>query len=423
MKTRHSILLFTSIVFLASFASIAIYLNFFMAPKIASTIEKNHRQLFQDLDDLTKEIQNTGDLKGTINIFSKDHNLIIDYDSIISHTMLKDYKQRYSDDYYHANAIIEYEGTLFVITAHTKIPARNTTVVTDSIIFSIIRITVVFIIVFWILNLQLISPIVRLQKSIKNYKFGIKPQKSEGKSETDAILNNFVELVEDLEKEKEKQNRIIASISHDIKTPLTAILGYSDRVVNVQLDRERRIEYLEKIHNKALALKDLTDEFDDYLSCNIKCTLKQEEIKLNDFLDALKKDYKDDLEEKNIKLVIESDLDEKTVITVDIAKIKRIFSNTISNSVRFIEKFGKITIKVKDKDPFIEFTVSDNGPGIDDEDNLKRIFEPLFTSDPSRKISGLGLAICKEIVENHGGKIYAQNNEDKGLSIIFTIKK
>ena len=113
-----------------------------------------------------------------------------------------------------------------------------------------------------------------LQKSIKNYKFGVKPTKTQGHTEIDLIQNNFVDLVDALEEEKEKQNRIIASISHDIKTPLTAIMGYSDRLLNSSLDNEKKKSYIEKIHNKSLTLRDLTEEFDDYLSCNIVETLK-----------------------------------------------------------------------------------------------------------------------------------------------------
>ena len=356
MKMKRSALLLITLVFFINFFVVAIYLNFFMAPQINAIIEKNHHDLFDILEELKDEITRTGDLEGTINIFAANKNLIIEYEVANLYAFREDYHANLTNDYYHVNSVFQFEDHLYILTIHSKQYIRSMPIIKDSLRFSAMIISAIFIIVFWVTNKQLVAPIVKLQNSIKNYKFGIKPQKTEGKTETDAILNNFVELVNDLEAEKEKQNRIIASISHDIKTPLTAILGYSERVVNVQLEKERRMEYLEKIHNKALALKELTDEFDDYLSCNIKTTLKQEGVEIGGFLANLITDYKDDLEEKNIKFIIESEVDEKMIMIVDLAKIKRIFSNTISNSVRFIDKFGKITIRVKDEDPFIEFT-------------------------------------------------------------------
>ena len=287
-------------------------------------------------------------------------------------------------------------------------------------IFEIIVILIIILIIFGTTNQKFISPIDKLQKSIKNYKFGIKPSRAEGETEIDIIQNNFVDLVDDLEAEKEKQNRIIASISHDIKTPLTSIMGYSDRLLTANLEEDKKRNYIERIHNKALSLKTLTEEFDDYLSCNIKDTLKREEILVKDFMKQIQSDYKDDLEEKSIKLVIDCKMDDE-VMNVDIAKLKRVFNNVIANSVRFTEKRGKIIIKCKKVERYIEFTISDTGKGVPEKE-LNKIFEPLFTSDPSRKISGLGLSICKEIVETHGGYIYAKNNDIKGLDIIFTIK-
>lgn len=71
----------------------------------------------------------------------------------------------------------------------------------------------------------------------------------------------------------------------------------------------------------------------------------------------------------------------------------------------------------------IRFEIADNGGGVKTETDLKRIFEPLYTTDPSRKISGLGLSICKQIISSFDGRIYAKNNEIGGLSIIFLIPK
>ena len=85
-------------------------------------------------------------------------------------------------------------------------------------------------------------------------------------------------------------------------------------------------------------------------------------------------------------------------------------------------KHLEITIYATKKGNEILFTVSDNGGGVKQED-INKIFEPLYTTDPGRKIPGLGLSICKQIVELHGGNIEAKNNINKGLSISFALKR
>ncbi len=272
-----------------------------------------------------------------------------------------------------------------------------------------------------IVNREVLNPMLNLRSDMRNYRFGVRPKKKKVETEFDELQNSYVALVDNLEEEKQKQNRIIASISHDIKTPLTAVIGYSDRLESANLNEVTRIKYIQKIHNKALNMKEIIEEFDDYLSCNIKYTLKKEKIKVKDFLKDIKNNYKDELEEKNIEFKIETNCSKNT-LTMDIAKIRRIFSNIINNSVRhFGGKKGKITINCFKKGKQFEFCISDNGSGVKEE-HLNKIFEPLFTTDQSRKISGLGLSICKEIIEVHDGEIYAENNQDGGLSIYFTIE-
>ena len=237
------------------------------------------------------------------------------------------------------------------------------------------------------------------------------------------IQNAFVDMVDSLELEKENQNQIIASISHDIKTPLTSVIGYADRLKNSNLSDEKKQKYIDKIYNKALTMKGILEEFDDYQSCNIKETLKLEKVTIKSILEYVKKDFEDELLDKNIKLSIKTNCNEK-FINVDQVKLKRVFSNVITNSVtHFNGKAGVINIDVTSRANLIRFEIADNGGGIADEKDLKRIFEPLYTSDPSRKISGLGLSICKQIISSLDGRIYAKNNSIGGLSIIFVLPK
>ena len=325
---------------------------------------------------------------------------------------------------YKVTTLIEIEDTNYLVTYYddSDISLSAFSIARDLIIFQILLLILFAIGGIFTANIKVLSPIVKLQNDMKNYKYGILPKYSKIRTNLDEMQNTFVSVVEDLENEKSKQSRIIASISHDIKTPLTSIMGYADRLKNVELKEETKKEYVNKIYNKSLVMKELIEEFDDYLSCNIKETLKMEKVNVKVLLDELKQDYYDELTEKGIKFAIKSNCDMNSLL-IDKTKVKRVFSNIISNSIKHSKSDKpEITIYANKKGNEILFTVSDNGGGVNKND-LNKIFEPLYTTDPARKIPGLGLSICKQIIELHGGTIEAKNNANKGLSISFTLKR
>jgi Signal transduction histidine kinase len=421
MKMKNATLLLVVSIFILNFILIGGYFKYFLIPQLSNAIENNNEQLHQDMIDVITTAKRSRSILATMDSFSKERNLSILVENTRGEVLYNNNPDIWvKGTAFHVTTFFQVEEDIYLIKIYRRTDAEDIPALNNFIIFEIIVILVIVLIIFETTNQRIISPIEKLQKSIKNYKFGIKPSKTTGHTEIDIIQNNFVDLVDALESEKQKQNRIIASISHDIKTPLTAIMGYSDRLLHAKLDKSKKYDYIDKIHAKAITLRDLTEEFDDYLSCNMKESLKCEEIHISELMKIVKEDYNEDLEEKSIKLLIETTIGDE-IVNVDLPKMKRVFSNIIANSVRFTEKKGKITLKCKKIDKYIEFIISDTGKGVPEKD-LNKIFEPLFTSDPSRRISGLGLSICKEIVEIHGGYIYARNNQEKGLDVIFTIK-
>lgn len=276
---------------------------------------------------------------------------------------------------------------------------------------------IMFCLAGYITNRGILKPLDKLISDIRNYKFGKKPIKNKLKNEFDLIQNEFVNLTDSLDEEKNEQTRIIASISHDIKTPLTSIIGYSDLIAFENLTQEEILKYNDKINLKSKTIKEILNNFDDYLINNTNQTLKLEKIKINDLVEQLYNDYKMDLEVNEIEFLIETDCINDDIM-IDIMKMKRVFSNIISNSVRYLKDGGIIKIEIKNVNRNYIFKVSDNGPGVNNK-ILDKIFEPLYTTDSSRKISGLGLSICKEFIILHGGTIKAYN--DLGLIIEFNI--
>lgn len=316
--------------------------------------------------------------------------------------------------------IFEYNDNYYLITITKRQDLVGGKIVLSFFIFDFIILTILGLAAISGANQKILSPVTSLSKDVNNYKLGILPKKRKIRTGVDFIQNDFVELVDKLEEEKNKQSTIIASISHDIKTPLTSILGYSELATKETTSQKNKEKYINTIHNQALVMKEIVEEFDDYLSCNIKDEKKVEKIKISHLVEYLNDYYKEDLKEKEIDLKIKTNCP-NILIEVDLPKLKRVFSNIITNSIRHYDKDKKIlNINInEEKNGKIKFEIADNGCGC--KEDLVKIFDPLYTTDKSRKISGLGLSICKEIIESHNGTIKAINNKLGGFSIIFII--
>jgi signal transduction histidine kinase len=171
-------------------------------------------------------------------------------------------------------------------------------------------------------------------------------------------------MTKSIEKEHEEQNRIISAISHDIKTPLTSIIGYSDLLINKKLKKDEMKALQEKIYNKALNIKEITSDFDDYLTSNSNRTYNYQEVNIKDLLNNLRIEYQDDLKDKSIKLEIVNKASQSTV-TIDIGKMHRVFSNIITNSIRHIKNTkGLIRLEITDDNEFFKIKCIDNGVGV-----------------------------------------------------------
>lgn len=295
-------------------------------------------------------------------------------------------------------------------------------IVKDILKVEIVVIGVILLLLTTIIYVKIVQPILSLQTDIYNYTLGIKPVRTNRRDEIGWLKNNFVELTKKLEYEKEIQNRIIASISHDIKTPLTSIMGYTERLKTKDIEKERQKKYIDIIYSKSQNIKELIDEFDDYLSYNLENSIKKEKISIRNLSLIVKEEYEDEITQLGIEFSIKSNCDEAT-INIDKSKIRRVFGNIISNSIKHMDKKDKkIEIIFKDIGHHILVSVSDNGNGVNDNE-LDKIFKALYTSDKSRKVAGLGLSICKSAIEGHSGDIWAENNEFGGLTINFTLPK
>lgn len=316
------------------------------------------------------------------------------------------------------STVVKIEDEYYIIKGYYEKVTGIMSLFIELVVIQLVIILIYILVVYMLAKTKVIEPIEHVINDIKNYKFGFRPKKKNiVNNEFGLLQNEFIDLIDSLEKEKSEQSRIITSISHDIKTPLTSIIGYSTLINDSNLSKEEICEYNKKIQEKSLHIKNILNTFDDYLVNQNNQVLNSTDILIGDLTDYLISEYALELKDINIDFEIETNI-KNEIINVDVLKLKRIFANVISNSVRYLENCGKITILVnKNKKEYI-FIIKDNGPGVKDS-VIDKVFDPLFTTDTSRKISGLGLSIVKEFVEMHKGKVRAYN--ENGFVIEFTI--
>ncbi len=366
-------------------------------------------------EDIKSNYNSFDDLKNDIDSISDKYDIIINVadendELVIEHNIKYDFPL--------ITRIIKVDDNSYLLKIYFDNYRDITKSIMELLAIQIVIVVIILIFVFIYARQIILKPINLLIEDIRNYKFGKKPKKRVLNNEFDLIANEFSNLTDKLDEEKQEQTRIIASISHDIKTPLTSIIGYSNLLKDKELDEEAS-KYNNKIYDKAINIKDILSNFDDYLLNQEKISLDLSLIQIKDLVNQLNDDYKIELENNNIAFTITTKIPE-VYLNVDILKIKRVFSNMISNSTRYLKNGGEIKIDITQEDNNVKFIVRDNGPGVK-EDIISKIFDPLFTTDSSRKISGLGLSICKEFIEMHGGTLKAYN--DEGLVLEFILPK
>lgn len=421
MKSKTVALLIIIVLLAVNSGLLFSYYSFYLSDRMITDLTEAKNQNYNSLYAIAKTIdgKNLDDSIKVIKSYTKENGGYVTLKDSKKNVIYTNKKE--SDKLFSSTIIIYINDNEYELTYSRISMLPGMKLIRNFIVYEIILVSTSVIIAFFVSSKKLIDPIETITKDINDYKYGKRPYKRKMPKKMQRIQNTFVDMVDSLEIEKDYQNQIIASISHDIKTPLTSVIGYADRLKNKNLTEDKKIKYIDKIYNKAFLIKEILEEFDDYQSCNLKETLKFDNISIKELCNNIKKDFEEELNDKKIVLEITSNCDDK-VISVDVVKLRRVFSNIITNSVtHFKGKQGVINVVISYKRNFFKFEVADNGGGIANARDIKKIFEPLYTTDPSRKIPGLGLSICKQIVSAHDGRIYAENNDIGGLSIIFIL--
>jgi len=256
------------------------------------------------------------------------------------------------------------------------------------------------------------------------------------KDEFGLLCNNFDEMRKRLKESTETKVRydtenreLISNISHDLKTPITAIKGYVEGIMDGVADTPEKMEkYIKTIYNKANEMDRLINELTLYSKIDTnRIPYNFHRINVNDYFNDCVEEIGLDLEAKNITLNYSNYVDSSTRIIADPEQLRRVISNIVNNSVKYMDKpGGSIEIRIQDNGYSIQVEIEDNGKGIAQKD-LPNIFDRFFRTDASRNSSqggsGIGLSIVKKIIEDHGGYIWATSKEGSGTTIHFVLRK
>lgn len=289
----------------------------------------------------------------------------------------------------------------------------------------------------WIYR-SIATPLVKLKKATQNIKEGNLDfvLDVEGDDEFSELCRDFEEMRKRLKESAEekvlldKENKeLISNISHDLKTPITAVKGYVEGIMDGVADTPEKMDrYVKTIYNKTNEMDHLINELTFYSKIDTnRIPYTFSKLNVEDYFGDCAEEVGLELETRGIELVYANYVESGVLVIADGEQIRRVIHNIISNAIKYMDKpKGIIQIRVKDVGDFIQVEIEDNGKGIAAKD-IAYIFDRFYRTDVSRNSSkggsGIGLSIVKKILEDHGGKVWATSVEGEGTTICFVIRK
>lgn len=234
-----------------------------------------------------------------------------------------------------------------------------------------------------------------------------------------AIVYKLEKEISDLEIDSKTNKELMTSLSHDLRTPLTTLIGYLDAIDKGVVNGKEREDYFQIARSKAYDLKEYIDILFEWFKLQSSETdLLIEKVEINESTRRILRDWIPILEENNIDFEVDM-LDKPIFIKIDRDKYGRIINNLLQNVISH-SKASKLYISISNNDRRVFISIKDNGIGISDT-NLPYIFDRLYKCDAgrSRKGSGLGLAIVKQMVEVMQGEITVESKEGEFTNFII----
>lgn len=294
---------------------------------------------------------------------------------------------------------------------------------------------IVFFLLFYLLTKRKMKMIEELANGLieiakGNLRYRVKEKSRDELGSLAANINHMAEELESqIERERKAEktkNELITNVSHDLRTPLTMIMGYLKVLQDKRYESESEYEeYLNIAYEKSEKLKSLLDDLFEYtLLSSDGIKLKKERICINEMLEQLLEEYVPICEEN--RLVLRKELpQERVMLEIDANQMVRVFENLLNNAIKYSFRPGLIRVNMFCEEEYVLIQFRNNSDPIAKED-LARMFDRFYRIDTSRSSrtggSGLGLAIAKSIVKLHDGEIWADSDIDT-VTITVALKR
>jgi len=416
----------------------------------ALIIEKDDEKKLEILKGLISPIESIGcsfyiEKNGSALYESK--NSEIDLNSINKNENIYQFKNKdltivsHTADSSNAYTIIIKSSSYTVSEISSKAAAENyNSLITSRAIIIVAVIAGIFILTIIIISLitsnTLIKPINKISAGANELASGNMNYEIDysSKNELGILAENFNNMSRQIKYFMEKQSKadlqqkeMIAGIAHDLRTPLTSIKGYVEGLRDGIADTpEKREHYLNTIYASTCDTEKMLDDLLTISKLELgNITLHLEKVSVEDFINFAS-ELQAELTKNEFNFEIINHSKSNPCFRIDTDKFVRVINNIISNSIKYRrpDVKGKIIFNISEYSQSIIFEIKDNGMGVDKE-SLPRIFDTLYRADKARSNvrdgSGLGLSVCKQIIEMHGGMIWAQSEIGNGLSIFISL--
>lgn len=283
---------------------------------------------------------------------------------------------------------------------------------------------IIGLVISFILSKRLTNPLI----SIKNTANSIEQGNLQASSNPDTDIQEILELSQSinylassLSRQEDIRNRYASDISHELRTPLTTLQTHLEAIIDGVW--EPTDEHLEILMSETKVLKELIDNLkDSFNQEEYSLTLSKTSFNLSDLVEETVLAFLPIYNSKGYGL--EYNIEDGIIVSMDRNKLKRVINNLLSNSIRYLEKDGKVHVEFKKLNTHLSLLIEDNGIGIKKE-NLPFVFDRFFRIDSSRNKAtggkGLGLSIVKSIITAHGGKIKVDSVKGKFTKFIITL--
>lgn len=275
-----------------------------------------------------------------------------------------------------------------------------------------------------ILSRRQSEPIHKIRQAVTEFADGNLDRRVEivGNDDMAQLAEAINQMAEDLSNLEESRKSFVASVSHELRSPLTCIQGYVQGLMDGTIPDQERNKYLDVVLSETKRLTKLVSELLDlsrFESGNFPLTLSRFDVNELILVELLK--FEGKIESKHIDVEIHF-RDKQSFVEADSARIRQVVTNLVDNAVKFLNEGGSLTVSTHTVDNLTYISIKDDGPGIAQED-LPFIFDRFYKADKAHTSgmgTGLGLAIVKRILEQHGQTVKATSTAG-GTTFTFTL--